>query len=59
MRSIIKTLLYRIVTICATFITAYVILQELQTPTILTILHEGIHTIIYYIFEKKIKSDDK
>lgn len=54
MRAIYKTILYRIVTTILTFTLTYLILRELWIPTLLTLIHEGAHSIIYYIFERKL-----
>jgi len=56
MRAIYKTILYRLVATSSTFIITYLVLQSLWVPTILTVAHESVHSIIYYVFERKIKS---
>jgi len=57
MRPLYKTILYRVIATASTFGVTYLFLRTLWLPTILTVVHEGIHSAIYYIFERKIKSE--
>ena len=51
-KDIKKTLAYRICGMGSAFLICVVLTGSWELPTIFTILIEGIHTIIYYLFKR-------
>lgn len=51
MNKLKKTVLYRAVAIVSTFGITYLLTRNLILPTLLTAIHEIVHTGLYYLFE--------
>ena len=51
-KDIKKTIAYRICGMASAFLIGYVMIGSWELPTIFTVLIEGVHTGIYYLFER-------